>query len=88
MDFSNYPKDHPGYSVSNKAKPGYFKDVSKGNYLCEVIGLHSYCYTTRVKSCHTNTKEEKVVCKGITKPARAKLSLQAFRNVVKNASKV
>ena len=88
MDFSNYPENHPRYSIVNKAKPGYFKDESKGNYLCEVIGLRSKCYITRVKSRCSNTEEEKVVCKGITKPARAKLSLKAFRNVVKNASKV
>ena len=56
--------------------------------MCEVIGLRSKCYITCVKSRCTNTDEENVVCKGITKPARAKLSLQAFRNMVKNASKV
>ena len=85
MDFSNYPNDHPRYSIANKAKPGYFKDESKGNYLCEVIGLRSKCYITHVKLRRTNAEEEKIVCKGITKPAQAKL--QAFRNVVKNASK-
>ena len=47
MDFSNYPENHPRYSIVNKAKPGYFKDESKGNYLCEVIGLRSKCYTQR-----------------------------------------
>lgn len=88
MDFSNYPEDHPRYSVENKAKPGYFKDESKGNYLTEVIGLRSKCYITRVKARASNIQKETVVCKGITKPARAKLSIQAFRNVVKSASKI
>ena len=85
MDFSNYPTDHERFNEENKAKPGYFKDESKGNYLIEVIGLRSKCYITRVKSQNNQNYNDTVVCKGITKPARAKLSLETFRKVVKGS---
>ena len=88
MDFSNYPENHPRYNEENKAKPGYFKDESKGNYLIEIIGLRSKCYITRVKSYTNYTHKDNVVCKGITKPARAKLSLETFRNVVKGSQNI
>ena len=63
------------------------------------FGSYEWCTTEEIEQiktnihnididCCSNAEEEKVVCKGITIPARAKLSLKAFRNVVKNASKV
>ncbi len=88
MDFSNYPQDHKRYNELNKAKPGYFKDESKGNYLIEVIGLRSKCYITRVKSQINHQNHDTVVCKGITKPARSKLSINTFRNVVNGAKNI
>ena len=83
MDFSNYPKSHPRFSLKHKSIPGYFKDENSSNYMVEVIGLKSKCYITKVKQRGGKTKEQ-VVCKGITKPARSKLSMATFRNVIKD----
>ena len=83
MDFSNYPKSHPRFSLKHKSIPGYFKDENSSNYMVEVIGLKSKCYITKVKQRRGITKEQ-VVCKGITKPARSKLSMATFRNVIKD----
>ena len=84
MDFSNYPKDHPRFSEQHKAVPGYFKDENCGNYMTEVIGLKSKCYITEVKNRSSKLKKSNVVCKGVTKTARAQLTMQTFRNVVKD----
>ena len=82
MDYSNYPPDHPRFSNANKARPGYFKDENKGNYLTEVIGLKSKCYITKVIDKNSKTKSKKVVCKGIQKATREKLTLKHFRKIV------
>ena len=87
MDFSNYPPNHPRFTNKNKARPGYFKDENNGNYLTEVIGLKSKCYITKV--LNRNKKEsKKVVCKGIQKASRNKLTLDQFRNIVKRVGKI
>jgi len=48
FDTSNYPKDHPLYSLANKKVPGCFKDECGGVPMVEFIGLRSkmYSYTT------------------------------------------
>ena len=44
MDFSNYPPNHPYYSVSKKLKLGYWKDEMKGNPITEFVGIRSKTY--------------------------------------------
>ena len=39
FDFSNFPKDHRSYSVTNKMIPGKFKDESPANEILEFVGL-------------------------------------------------
>ena len=88
MDFSNYPKHHPRYSDKHKSEPGYFKDESAGNYMTEAIALKAKCYVTRTISADSASNKEHIVCKGVTKAAREKLTLKVFRNVVKNIQTV
>ena len=39
FDFSNFPKDHRNYSVTNKIIPGKFKADSPANEILEFVGL-------------------------------------------------
>ena len=45
FDFSNYPKNHPLYSVANKAVPGKFKDETASFAIKEFIGLRAKLYS-------------------------------------------
>jgi hypothetical protein len=44
-DFSDYPKDHPNYSVENKKVPGKFKDECHGSPIAEFVGLRPKMYS-------------------------------------------
>ena len=48
MDFSDYPKDHPNYDVTNKKVLGKFKDELNGKVIVEFIGLKPKMYSHRV----------------------------------------
>jgi hypothetical protein len=52
MDFSDYPKDHANYDVSNKKVIGKFKDECNGASMSEFVGLKSkmYSFTTESKN--------------------------------------
>ena len=39
FDFSNYPSDHPCYSITNNKVPGKMKDELGGNIMLEFVGL-------------------------------------------------
>lgn len=72
MDFSNYPQDHPLFSVSNKAKLGFFKNELCGKLLCqEFIGLRPKCYALKLEDQTTKVITEKKVCKGLARVAIA-----------------
>jgi hypothetical protein len=58
-DFSDYPKDHPLYSVENKKVIGKMKDESSSLIIEEFVGLRSKMY-----SFTTHTYESKK-CKGV-----------------------
>ena len=45
FDFSNFPKDHPNFDISNKMIPGKFKDESPNNSILEFVGLRSKMYS-------------------------------------------
>ena len=45
FDFSNYPKDHPLYDDSNKAKPGLLKDETAGKAIRQFVGLKPKMYS-------------------------------------------
>ena len=39
LDMSEYPEDHPLFSLDNKAVPGKMKDEAKGMLIEEFVGL-------------------------------------------------
>ena len=45
FDFSNFPKDHPNYDMTNKMVPGKFKDECPNNTILEFVGLRSKMYS-------------------------------------------
>ncbi|CAL1293464.1 unnamed protein product [Larinioides sclopetarius] len=64
FDFSDYPHDHPLYSVENKKKIGFFKDELNGQPCFEFVGLRSKMYSI------LSGKGEKQTAKGISKTVR------------------
>ena len=62
FDTSNFPKDHPLYSVKNKKIPGLMKDEFCGSICDEFVGLRSKLYSYKM----FQGKEEKR-CKGVKK---------------------
>lgn len=49
LDTSDYPKDHPCYSIKNKKKPGTFKDEAQGKVIEKYIGLRPKMYSIQLK---------------------------------------
>ena len=68
MDWSNYPEDHPNFSMKNKLIPGKFKDEGAGSPFAEGFFLRSKMY------CLINEKENlnKSTAKGINKTVKDK----------------
>ena len=64
LDCSEYPKNHPLYSLENKAKYRYFKDDSKGKSITEFIGFRSKMYSLLYQD-----GKSKAVGKGISRVA-------------------
>jgi hypothetical protein len=77
LDFSNYPKSHPRFSDSKKARPGYLKDETPGRFISEVVGLKSKSYALQVDG--GGVRELKPVCKGITRVAKSKFTLDTYK---------
>ena len=48
MDFSDYPKDHPNYNVTNKKVIGKFIDEMNGKIITDLIGLISKMYSFKI----------------------------------------
>ena len=44
-DFSDYPKNHPCYSETNKKVVGKFKDECAGKVISEYVGLRLKMYS-------------------------------------------
>ena len=55
-DTSNYPTDHPLYSIVNKKKAGTFKDELGGKIMTEFIGLRSKMYSYIGDDCGKRAK--------------------------------
>jgi len=58
FDFSNYPKSHLCYDLTNKKVIGKFKDELGGDHLREFIGLKAKMYTMYY---HTYDKKQRKV---------------------------
>lgn len=48
FDFSNYPKEHPLYSVANKKVPGKFSDETPGQMITAHIALRTKLYSFKL----------------------------------------
>ena len=60
LDSSNYPKSHPLFSETNRAKLGCIKDEGKGNRFTEWILLRPKCYSMQYEG-GTESKRAKGV---------------------------
>jgi hypothetical protein len=65
-DFSDYPKDHPCYSVENKKVVGKFKDECCGRPIAEFVGLRPKMYSI-LEADGKNIKKAKGVSKAVVK---------------------
>ena len=63
LDTSDYPKDHPLYSVKNKKVPGLFKDELNGEIISEAVFLRSKSYSFKTNS--STTKKLKGISKNV-----------------------
>jgi hypothetical protein len=58
MDFSDYPKTHETYDLSNKKVLGRFKDEVNGKIIREFIGLKPKMYAFSVKDDKEQKKQK------------------------------
>ena len=70
-DFSEYPKDHPNYDITNKKVLGKFKDEMKSLVITEFIGLKPKMY-----SFNYINKDNIVVNKNTHKGVKESISLK------------
>ena len=70
-DFSEYPKDHPNYNITNKKVLGKFKDEMKSLIITEFIGLKPKMY-----SFNYINKDNIIVNKNTHKGVKESISLK------------
>ena len=75
FDSSNYPQDHPLYSVANKAKLGCFKDEAAGKVIEEMILLRPKMYSMKYLGQESAIKR----AKGISRHLVASTSHDSYR---------
>ena len=68
MDFSNYPSNHPNFSMRNHLIPGKFKDESPKSVFSECVFLRSKMYSLK----NTVQKLDKSTAKGISRRSKDK----------------
>jgi hypothetical protein len=66
FDTSDYPPDHPLFSMTNHKVPGKLKDERAGHFLREFVGLRSKVYSL-VGTCNDLRRAKGVVRRAITK---------------------
>jgi hypothetical protein len=76
-DTSDYPRNHPLYSVDNKKVIGKFKDELNGKPISEFVGLRPKMYSVKVG------EHEKKVAKGVKKSViRRQLKHSDYRRIL------
>ena len=84
-DFSEYPKDHPLYSINNRAVVGRMKDEFNGKIISEFVGLRSKLYSLTIDG----EKKEKKVAKGVKRCVINKeLKFSDFKSTLVNKTKL
>ena len=69
FDTSDYPTDHPNFSLANKKVLGKFKDETAGKPIIEFVGLRAKMYSILLEG------SEKKTAKGVARYVRSTLSL-------------
>lgn len=80
LDTSDYPVDHPLYSIENKKKIGKFKDETNSVPISEACCLRAKCYWYK-------EAKEHLKCKGVKKSAAAKLAGEDFKAALQGKDK-
>ena len=79
FDTSDYPQDHPLFSIVNKKVIGKFKDELNGRYIFEFVGLKAKMYSIKSED------GEKKTAKGVSKSyVKKKLSHKHYLDTLKN----
>ena len=76
LDSSNYPQDHPLYSLANKARLGCFKDETGGQAIAEMILLKPKMYSFKVEGSRGIKR-----AKGISKSVVSRLDHDRYRDI-------
>jgi hypothetical protein len=69
FDLSNYPRNNPLYSATNKMVVGKMKDEMAGKSMCQCVGLRAKMYSFKVYDPITDTFSVTKKAKGIQKAA-------------------
>jgi len=78
MDTSDYPKEHPNYSTSNKKVLGKFKDEVNGSIIRKFVALRSKMYAIGIGN------EVKKRAKGVQRATLAnKIGFDDYKRVLK-----
>ena len=80
FDSSNYPQNHPLYSISNKARLGCFKDETGGQEIEEMILLKPKMYSIKYKNKENGIKR----AKGISKSVVHRMNHYDYKDVLEN----
>ena len=78
FDSSNYPQDHPLFSVSNKAKLGCFKDETAGKIIEEMICLRPKMYSMKLLGQETAIKRAKGISRHLVTSTSHNTYREAF----------
>lgn len=70
FDTSNYPKDHPLYSLRNLKQPGYFKDEAGGKIITSFIGLRAKMYSYETMTPNKKGEVHQCTHKGVAKKVK------------------
>ncbi len=88
MDFSNYEKNHPLYNTKHKNALFFWKnELSSTHTVKRVCALRSKCYSFESVPVVSATKfstVQKVVCKGVPKTGRQRLTIDNYMECISN----
>ena len=80
LDSSNYPQDHPLFSIVNKAKLGCFKDETAGKIIEEMVLLRPKMYSIKYLGEPGGIKRAKGISRHLVSSTSHSTYLEAFTN--------
>jgi hypothetical protein len=89
MDFSNFPKDHPQFDMSNAFQLGKWKDEMQGNEISEYVGLRAKSYSLKIRQRNEGGRVQplfkvKNTCKGVKKAYKTNITFANYLNCIKS----